>query len=187
MNKRLIKMRIAAHLLPAPGGEIVWDLVGEVDRLQSAVMRWFGKARDRDTEIRRLRLAVSRQKMYLNKQIDDILDHMQHEREGRYRHEDLKDQHALLVDIRGANHQTAKELKLDERVHTEPTEYTESGVPMLPIPDFCDRYECVQKSYRANCEGGKYNCIGDETRRLVKNGYGSWSCPTCCMSYGAID
>lgn len=143
MDKRLKKIRIAAHLLPPPGGEVVWDLVGEVDRLQSAVMRWFGKVRDRDTEIRRLRLAISRQKMYLNKKIDDLLGHMQDEREGRYRYEDLRDQHALLVDVRGANHQIVKELNVYERVHTEFD--PDSGVPLLPIPEFCTLYKCRKK------------------------------------------
>lgn len=184
MDERLEKIQKSSYLLPDPGGEVVRELVDEVDRLQGAATAWFNKARDRDTEIRRLRLAISRQKMYLSKKIDDLLGLMQNEREGSYRHEDLRDQHALLVDILGANHQTAKELKLDERVHTEPTEYTEEGVPMLPIPDFCTRYECVQKSYRANYEGGKYNCIGDETRRLVKNEGGFLTCPTCHYSWG---
>lgn len=85
--------------------------------------------------------------------------------------------------------EVCKRGQLEKYMQTEaPVEFDpDSGVPMLPIPEFCTLYSCVTASAQENWEGGEYNCIGDETRRLVKNGYGSWSCPTCCMSYGAID
>lgn len=186
MNKRLVKMRIAAHLLPAPGGEIVWDLVGEIDRLQSAATAWFDEAQDHNEEIRRLRLVMNRQKEYLDKQIDDLLGQIQQERYGSYHYEDLRDQRHQLLIVRHANRRISEELKLDERVVSEPTEFCpDSGVPLLPIPDFCTLYRCVATSYRANYEGGKYNCIGDETRRLAKNEYGFLTCPTCHNSYGS--
>lgn len=192
MDERLEKIQKSSYLLPDPGGEVVRGLVDEVDRLQGAATAWFGKARDRDTEIGRLRLANSRQKEYLNKQIDGLARLIKRYQYGSHRYVDLTDEREQLIGIREANYRIAKELNLDERVHTEPTEYTEApmeydletGVPILPMPEFCTAYSCVSISGGENWEGGKHNCIGDETRRLVKNDYGFLICPTCNRSYG---
>lgn len=192
MSERLNKIRAAAYLLPDPGGEVVRELVGEIEKLQSefdtcagTLMEWFGKAQDRNGEIRRLRLAISCQKEHLNKQIDDLERLIKRHSYGSHRYVDLTDAREQLIGIRDANYRIAKELKLDESEVSDPVEYTESGVPMLPIPEFCTLYECVAKSRRVNFIGGKHNCIGDETRRLVKNEGGFLTCPTCHYSYGA--
>lgn len=193
MDKRLKKIRIAAHLLPPPGGEIVWDLVGEIDILKDALLRGSLKARDQQKEIRYLRVALNRQKAYLSHQLDDLHYQIQNERFGRYRYDDLVDQRKLLLDVRDENRQIWKELKLDERVHTEPTVVQteapmvydpETGVPILPMPEFCTTYSCVSTSEGENWEGNKHNCIGDETRRLTRNENGFLVCPACNRSYG---
>ena len=119
VDKRLKKMRIACHLLPDPANEIVWNLVGDVDRLQNAVIRWFEKARDRGEEVRRLRLAISRQKMYLNKQIDDLERLIKRHQYGSHRYVDLTDEREQLIGVRNENRRIAKELKLDERVNSD--------------------------------------------------------------------
>lgn len=119
MDKRLKKLRIACHLIPAPYNEMIWNLVGDVDRLQNAVIRWFEKARDRGEEVRRLRLAISRQKMYLNKQIDDLERLIKRHQYGSHRYVDLTDEREQLIGVRNENHRITKELKLDERVNSD--------------------------------------------------------------------
>lgn len=120
MDERLEKIRQSAYLLPdlggEPGGKVVRELVYEIETLRGIVFRGFLKVRDHNEEIRRLRLALSRQKEFLDQQIDDLLDQIQNERFGRYRYEDLKDQRYLLLDVRNANRRIWTELNLGERV-----------------------------------------------------------------------
>lgn len=79
--------------------------------------------------------------------------------------------------------QLAKYMQTEPAVEFDP----DSGVPFLDIPDFCTLYSCVTASPQENWKGCTHNCIGDETRRLVKNDSGFWTCPTCLMSYGTGD
>lgn len=177
MDERLKKLRDSSHLFPAPGNGVVRQLIDEIELLQQEV-----KQRDE----------------FVNKQIAMLMRAIQQCTSRSDRWLALTNEQNRLIAVHDESCRISIDLRLDfleshpdvaddwDRVVV--TEFDpDSGVPMLPIPEFCRLYSCVTASSQENWEGGKHNCIGDETRRLVKNENGFWVCPTCRMSYGTGD